>query len=183
MKRLVLTMVVACLIHPFVSLAASLIHLKNGRSLIAEQHWEEGNEVRFYLYGGMVGIQKDFIQKIEQSDLAIKELKVTEEAPAEKSEAKAAPQPSETAKKPAPTGDKKEEDQLKEFSDQFASLREKFKKSSSMARSELGELGEELVGLRRKILQSKFVPQFTQELAQIDSMAAEAEEAFKARGQ
>jgi len=82
MKRLIPTLAtVAFLIYPSVCLSSYLIELKNGRRFITNQYWEEGNQVKFFYYGGEVGIQKDFVQEIKDSDLPYKEEVFEEKAP------------------------------------------------------------------------------------------------------
>jgi hypothetical protein len=45
-----------------------LLHLENGNELRTSYYWEEGNEIKFFIYGGVVGIQKGFIAKVTFSD-------------------------------------------------------------------------------------------------------------------
>ena len=64
---------IAFLIYPSVCLPSYLIELKNGHQFITYQYWEEGNQVKFFYYGGEVGIQKDLVREIRESDLVYKE--------------------------------------------------------------------------------------------------------------
>ncbi|MCF8104749.1 MAG: hypothetical protein K9K64_04655 [Desulfohalobiaceae bacterium] len=43
-----------------------IIHLKNGREFVTNQYWEEGDQVKFFRYGGEVGVARDLISGIEE---------------------------------------------------------------------------------------------------------------------
>jgi hypothetical protein len=45
-----------------------LLHLKNGNELRTPYYWEEGNEIKFFIYGGVAGIHKGFVSKVTWSD-------------------------------------------------------------------------------------------------------------------
>ena len=47
--------------------AAYLIHLKNGGEFATFRYWKEGDQIRFYVPGGIVGISRDSIRKIEKT--------------------------------------------------------------------------------------------------------------------
>jgi hypothetical protein len=69
MKRLLATWVmIALLIYPSICMASYLIQLTNGKEFIISEYWEEGNQVKFHYYGGVVAIAKDQIQAIRESD-------------------------------------------------------------------------------------------------------------------
>ncbi len=90
MKRLVAHIIFIVLVaYPFVCFSAFMIHLKNGQSFQTDRYWEDGGEIKFHRYGGVVGIKKDLVREIEEVDLP-EEKKPVEEKP---------PQPPEAAKK------------------------------------------------------------------------------------
>lgn len=90
MKRLVAHVIfIALMAYPFVCFSAFMIHLKNGQSFQTDRYWEDGGEIKFHRYGGVVGIKKDLVREIEEVDLP-EDKKPVEEKP---------PQPAETAKK------------------------------------------------------------------------------------
>ncbi len=73
MKPLIrVTIILVLLISPSIGDASYLIQLKNGEEFITNRYWEEGNQIMFYSYGGVVGIQKDLVRKIEESNLSEK---------------------------------------------------------------------------------------------------------------
>ncbi len=74
MKNTALYMaVVALLACPSVCVPSYLVQLKNGNQLIVDQYWEEGGIVRFYSYGGAVGIPKDLVEKVGLFDVSMAE--------------------------------------------------------------------------------------------------------------
>ena len=43
-----------------------LIYLKNGNQLRTSHYWEEGDEIKFYVYGGIVGIPKNSVTELKK---------------------------------------------------------------------------------------------------------------------
>ena len=62
------------LICPSVCFSSYLIELKNGSKFITNQYWEEGSQIKFYYFGGVVGIEKDQVREIGESDMAYEEI-------------------------------------------------------------------------------------------------------------
>jgi len=60
------------LICPSICFSSYLIELKNGSKFITYQYWAEGNRIKFYCYGGVVGIEKHLVREIRESDLPYK---------------------------------------------------------------------------------------------------------------
>jgi hypothetical protein len=48
--------------------AAYVIKLKNGNEYLTTRYWNEGSQVRFDTYGGVFGVDKSFVAKIERAD-------------------------------------------------------------------------------------------------------------------
>jgi hypothetical protein len=81
MKKFILTIVfIAFFIYPAVCLSSYLIELKNGSTFITNHHWKEGQQIKFYYRGGVVGIGKDLVRKISESDLPYKQEVVEQKA-------------------------------------------------------------------------------------------------------
>jgi hypothetical protein len=53
--------------------ASYLLQLKNGNEVRTPHYWEEGDEIKFYIYGGVAGIQKGFVTRVTISNLDYKE--------------------------------------------------------------------------------------------------------------
>ncbi len=87
MKRLVAYVIfIAFVAYPFVCFSAFMIHLKNGQSFQTDRYWEDGGEIKFNRYGGVVGIKKDLVRAIEEVELP-EDKKPVEEKPAQPPEA------------------------------------------------------------------------------------------------
>ena len=78
MKKL-LTLIAAALfiVYPSISFASYVIHLKDGREYVTDRYWEEGDQIKFNRYGGVIGVQKNQVKAIEEK----------EDVPEEKTEA------------------------------------------------------------------------------------------------
>ena len=78
MKK-ILTFIAAAvfIIYPCVVSASYIIHLKDGREFATDRYYEEGDQIKFKRYGGVIGIQKDLVREIEV-------IEDVEELPAEK---------------------------------------------------------------------------------------------------
>jgi len=70
MKKFILIMVtIVFFIYPSVCLSSYLIELKNGSTFITNHYWKEGRQIKFYYRGGIVGISKNLVREIRESDL------------------------------------------------------------------------------------------------------------------
>ncbi len=56
-------------ICPSICFSSYLIELKNGSTFITNHYWKDGRQVKFYCRGGVVGIGKDLVREIRDSDL------------------------------------------------------------------------------------------------------------------
>ena len=72
-KFILLIATIAFFICPSICFSSYLIELNNGSTFITNHHWKEGRQIKFYCYGGVVGIEKDMVKKIRESDLPYKE--------------------------------------------------------------------------------------------------------------
>lgn len=67
MKKLLTAIAVAVfVVIPSFCFASYVIHLKSGHSFQTDRYWEEGGEIKFKRYGGVVGVRKDLVQEIEE---------------------------------------------------------------------------------------------------------------------
>jgi hypothetical protein len=74
MKKFILIIItIAFFIYPSICLSSYLIELKNGSTFITNHYWAEGQQIKFYYRGGVVGIPKNFVKAIRKSDIAYKE--------------------------------------------------------------------------------------------------------------
>ncbi len=61
--------IITILVYPFFCFSAYTIHLKNGQVFETDHYWEEEGQIKFNRYGGVVGIEKNQVQEIRESDL------------------------------------------------------------------------------------------------------------------
>lgn len=180
MKRLLPTLAtVAFLIYPSISFSSYLIELKNGRRFITYQYWEEGREIRFSLYGGVVGVGKDYVKGIRESDVAYREeiLPVEEPEPVPVKAGPKADAKTETAA--APQEEKKDDER---FMSEFDLLKEKSEDVNTMTNKELYEFAGDLIGWRNKILKERLGHLYSDQFIEIYEMADAVEEILTARG-
>jgi len=58
MKTILTLIAVAIfLIYPSICFSSYIIHLKDGREFVTDRYWEEGDQIKFKRYGGVIGIQ------------------------------------------------------------------------------------------------------------------------------
>ena len=63
MKKLLTAIAAAVfVIYPCVTSALYIIHLKDGREFATDRYYEEGDQIKFKRYGGVIGIQKDLVR-------------------------------------------------------------------------------------------------------------------------
>ena len=126
---------------PMICSAAWVIHLKDGRSFTTNEYREEGDQIKFERYGGLIGIPRDQVVDIEEiADEPEKEVPKVQEAPSapenkeETATVQATPPVSENGDKtateqgptPEPSRDEKGEKADKEKEDpQVALMKEK----------------------------------------------------------
>jgi len=72
-KFILLIATIAFFICPSICFSSYLIELKNGSTFITNHYWKEGLQIKFYCYGGVVGIEKKIVKAIRESDMAYKE--------------------------------------------------------------------------------------------------------------
>jgi hypothetical protein len=67
MKRIVTGILFgSILIFPMVCLATYVIHLKDGRSFTTPEYREEGDQIKFERYGGLIGLPREQVVSIEE---------------------------------------------------------------------------------------------------------------------
>ena len=138
--------------HPARGLCSYLIHLKNGAQIVTNQYWEEEDQIKFYVYGGVVGIEKFFVEKISESarPFPMETRQSKEKAPVPKPET---PQPETQNKKetPLPTDPEKEAflEKKAHFTSEIKSAMEAFKTAKHQKDS------QKIQNERKKILSLK----------------------------
>jgi len=74
MKKFVMVIgLVLSLVNPLLCSAYYVIHLRNGTKFITDYYWEKNNQTMFYIYGGLVGVEKNSIKEIVEVNSIYKE--------------------------------------------------------------------------------------------------------------
>jgi len=61
-----------------------VIQLKDGARFITNRYWNEGNQIKFYLYGGIMGVDQSKVEKITESESLSPDSEVVEKKASEK---------------------------------------------------------------------------------------------------
>ncbi|MBU2026082.1 MAG: hypothetical protein KJ814_00475 [Proteobacteria bacterium] len=153
--------------------ASYLIRLKNGGQLATSLYWFEGKWIFFYYAGGIAGMEKDLISKIEKSDRETVSPVKPEPVPV-KTEAETKTETGST------TVEGKKDDR---FMREFSLLKERAKDAGRMTTEELYKFSDDLIGFRDKVLGNRVGHIYTDELLEIYAILDKIEDTIKARGQ
>jgi hypothetical protein len=182
MKKFILIIVtIAFFIYPSVCLSSYLIELKNGSTFITNHYWKQKGQIKFYYRGGVVGINKDLIRKIEKTDLAYEEKATSPEKKPETAPIKAKPEADAKTEKTPAAGAAVKKDDL--FIKEFNVLKKRFENIESMTTEELYDFSKELTGFRDKVHKSRLGHVYVNQIFKIVAMADEVETVIKSRGQ
>jgi hypothetical protein len=146
--------------------AAFVIQLKNGNEFVTGRHWQEGTQVMFDVYGGVLGIDRKFVLKIARSDKPLQLLTLPSQD--EKLQVKAQKHESETNNALVPSTGKSETkvDPNDPILKEFEALKQKFSSVNGMLTSELNDFSKDVTSLKRKIQTSgesnRYLNEFTE---------------------
>jgi hypothetical protein len=171
------------LICPCICFSSYLIELKNGSTFIINHYWEEGRQVKFYYYGGVVGISKNLISKIEKTDLVYEEKTVSPQKKPETASVKTEPEAgAKTKTEGAPAaGAAEKKDDL--FIKEFNALKERFENIQNMTTEELYDFSKELTGFRDKVHKNRLGRVYANQIFENHAMGVEVETVIKSRSQ
>jgi hypothetical protein len=171
---------VAGLILAFASVvnAAYLIKLKNGNEFVTGRCWEEGQQLMFDIFGGVFGVDRAFVSKIEKSG-PIRLTEAAQTVPEQNPQAhftdnKDTKLISVDAKPRA----KRDDDPI--MKDLYA-LRERFKGLDGMLTPELQQFSRDLSDFKRRIQLSGKSNDYLGEFGEAHEMGDALEEALKSR--
>jgi len=131
MKKIILSafILISFFAFPLLSHASYIIHLKDGGQFITSKYWKEDGQIKFIVSGGIMGIDKDTVRKIEKSNIDANGY--YESNKPEKVSPQVNPTPgNEIKKEPLPdTNVKKEKIDLKAYQDKMAKLKSDINKT------------------------------------------------------
>lgn len=163
--------------------SAYVIKLKNGNEYITNRYWQESTQVLFDAEGGIFGIDKVFVSKIEKTDKVIKLITNADLDPSNKPDATikengidATKEAPVTAAKTPPAKDEKDP-----IYKDFTALKAQSDSLASMSPGELDEYAKKVVGLISKIQNERKINQYLQEYSELNALANSVEDAIKSR--
>lgn len=164
--------------------AAFVIKLRNGNEFVTERYWHSGKQIMFDTYGGVFGIDKAFVIKIEPSDKPVPLMPGSVKTPEAVPEGGRA-QKSNDAKKPTRASQTSPKAKLENdpIMKDFYALQEKFSKLDSMLTSEIIEFSKDISGFKRKVQTSSKPNDYLKEFTEAFKMGDAVEAALKSRGQ
>ena len=163
--------------------AAYVIKLKNGNEYVTERYWQNGAQILFDTDGGVFGVDKRLVAKIEKSDKPVR--------PITDSPAKPHPNPLDVndkiggevkkdgaeSKQEAPAKRNEEDPILRHFQ----IVKERAKNMDGMLTSELNQLVKDLADLKRAMQLTGKTTEFLAEFGELHDIADRVEEALKGR--
>ncbi len=176
-KLTVFLIVLLCQSYVTASYAAYLIRLKNGQEFTAARYWEEGKRIMFDTAGGILGLDKDSVSKIQRTDLPsagaepVQKPNV-EEAPSVKGEGQ---KEKVSAFKETPKDD--------EIVNEFRLLQERFSRLNDLTNDELNKLSDDLNSFRRKLLASNLAETYKDQYDAANTLIRAIAGLLKARAQ
>jgi hypothetical protein len=161
--------------------AAFVIQLKNGNEFVTGRHWQEGTQVMFDVYGGVLGIDRKFVSKIGRSDKPLQLLTLPSQD--EQPQIKGQKEESETNKALVPPTAKSEikVDPNDPIVKEFEALKQEFSSVNGMLTSELNEFSKNVTSLKRKIQTSGESNRYLNEFTELHRIGDDLENMLKER--
>ena len=186
-KTLIYAAVVATLLGGIeTASAAYVIKLKNGNEYVTTRYWHEGGQLLFDTYGGIFGIEKSFVAKIEKTDQTFRLAVASDHDLAEKTSPNLSKQNDDSGEKKPAAASKIE--QKRDADDpivgEFNRLKEKSKAVDGMLTSEIRELLNQITTFKNKLSKdSKLFIQYSREFNDAQEIGSTVESALRARTQ
>ena len=164
---------------------AYIIRLKNGNEYVTARYWQEGTQVLFDTYGGVFGVDKAFIFKIEKSSNGVRLAAVSDGGAAEPTQS--SPDKSNkdsTESKPISQSKIQERDPDDAIVSEYKRLKVRSKEVDSMLTSEIRELLKNITALKNKISRdSRLFVEYGREFNDAHEIGATVENALASRTQ
>jgi hypothetical protein len=163
--------------------AAFVIRLKNGNEFVTGRQWQEGTQVMFDVYGGVLGVDKNLVSKIDRSDKPVHLL--AGQSQDEKPQAVARKDNSESNEALVPSTGKTEvkDDPNDPILKEFEALKQKSSSVNGMLTSELNEFAKNLAALKRKIQTSAKPNDYLNQFTELHKIGDDLEDTLNKRNQ
>lgn len=164
--------------------AAYVIKLKNGNEYTTTRYWQKGGQVLFDTYGGIFGVDRSLISKIEKTDQTLRLARVSERDPTDKAQSDSTKANRELAEAEPATETKaeKKRDPEDPIVGEFNRLKEKSREVDGMLTSEIRDLLREIKAFKDKISgDSKLFVNYGREFNDVHEVGAVVESALQSR--
>jgi hypothetical protein len=163
--------------------SAYVIKLRNGNEYITARYWQEGAQLLFDTYGGVFGVDRGFVLKIEKSDKLVRPAVIGASDPSDKSETISKPSGNDVTKEAPGTEAKApaKKDENDPVYKEFDALKAQAGELSAMLTGELDDYLKKVAALIAKIRSERKVNQYLREYSELSAMANDAEAALKSR--
>jgi|SRR6185503_8633960 len=163
--------------------SAYIIRLKNGNEYITDRYWYERAQVLFDTYGGVFGVDKGYIVKIEKSGQVLRLAERTERESVKTSQI-SADQPGKDSAVKVEVKVEKKRDANDPVLSEYNRLKEKSREVAGMLTSEIRDLLTEITAFKNKLSRdSKLFFEYAQEFNDAREIAETVEAALRSRSQ
>ncbi len=166
--------------------AAYVIKLKNGNEYVTVRYWQDGSQVLFDTYGGVFGIDRRFVAKIEKTAQPVRLARVVDRDPSDKTQADSAQSNKEFVEAKPATEPKLEK--TRDINDpvvtEYNKLKERAKVVDSLLTSEINDLLKEITAFKNKLAKdSKLFIEYAREFNDAHEVSDTVESALRSRTQ
>ncbi|MBW6485052.1 MAG: hypothetical protein K0B01_02720 [Syntrophobacterales bacterium] len=186
MKKLIALFAVLLLSSLFPSAVHStyLLHLENGGQFTTPHYWEEGgNIIFFYVPGGLMGIEKRTVMKIDTLAPRRETGSAIVAAPPVSLPETSQKTPAMGSKAPTPPLARQRNPEESAVMREFNLLKERMAAAATMTTEELYAFEKELTAFRNKILAARLGHLYSDQLLETANMGGKVEELLKAKAQ
>lgn len=166
--------------------AAYVIKLKNGNEYFTSRYWHEGGQVLFDTLGGVFGVDKSFVSKIEKTDQPIRLATVADRDPAHKAASDSSKQNIDSVEKKQAATNKSETNRQADdpIAAEFNRLKAKSNEVDGMLTSEIRELLNQITAFKSRIVKdSKLFINYGREFNDLNTIGDAVETALRSRSQ
>jgi hypothetical protein len=162
-----------------------IIKLKNGNEYVTGRYWHKGTQVLFDTYGGVFGVDKAFIFKIEKSGQAVDLASVADRHASKPSQSSSdKPNKESTESKPLSQSKTQERDPGDAVVSEYKRLKDRSKEVDGMLTSEIRELLKEITAFKNKLSRDgKLFVEYGREFNDAQEIGAAVETALRSRTQ
>lgn len=173
------------LLLPVAGQAGYLIRLKNGKEFLVSTYWREGDRIIFTTHGGMMGVDKDLVAKIEESDRPVKTYTapaLSPRPPEEKVELKKGETKTGTPSQRQTNEPKEIKPKDLQIVKEFQALQERFGGLNDLSNSDVYRLHDDLDFFKRKLTSNNQLDSHGEEFSAANTLQSAIDGLLRARG-